>query len=440
MSESARLLTRLEGVLAALGLVLAAVTGEVALVAIAAPLALLSLVGLSRRPQPTPSVSTRVDPLVTTPGEWVTVEIDLVAPSRQTCAIELMLPAHLHADGPASFLCDLSPGRMTTVSVRVTSDRPGRFEVGRLRLMSAPPSRDVVTVSAAPGAVEVQIRPPAFDTDTLPRPEKVRALTGNRVAPLGGEGIEFADLREESGAILSRRVNWRATARRQTTCVNSFHPERSTDVVLLVDTFSPSALASVLAAAVSVSETYLTRQDRLGVVCFGGVLDWVEPGSGPRQRERVRWALLGSQAHFSFAQKTADIIPRRLLPAGALVLAVSPLVDDRFITTLISLRSQGSDVSVLEVIPPPLPPGPPPRPAPRRGRTGGERAVTTASVVLAGRILALEHEELRYRLAGWGIAVVALGAGDSLGVALDRLAATRRMARRAGRLLAGVRR
>ncbi|MGH9291498.1 MAG: DUF58 domain-containing protein [Acidimicrobiales bacterium] len=427
-----RLLTRLEGLLAALGLVAAAVTGEVALVALVAPLAVLSVLGLARRRQFAPSVTSLVEPTVTTPGEPISISVELASRLRQTCEVALVVPAHVSAAGPVRFLCDLSPRRPTTLRLEVRADRPGRFELGRLHWRFGPASRELVAQGEAGGAVVVEVRPPGANARRLPRSERVRALAGDRVAPLRAEGIEFAEVREEANATFSRRVNWRATARRQITCVNSFHPERSTDVVLLVDTFSPSALPAVVAAAVNVAEAYLSRHDRLGIVLFGGVLDWVDPGSGPRQRERVRGALLEAEAYFSFADKTADIIPRRLLPTGALVLAISPLVDDRFTSAVVTLRAQGSDVSVLEIVPTS---GLGPDSSSATRHSARRRPSPAPETVLASRIIALEHEELRYRLAGWGIPVATVEPGTSVELSLGQLAVTRRTARQAGRPL-----
>ncbi len=199
--------------------------------------------------------------------------------------------------------------------------------------------------------VTLEVRPVPARLRSLVRPEHVRATSGDRVARLSLDGIEFSEVREQQAGALERRINWRATARRQSTCVNLYHPERSTDIVLLVDTFADSALPDVVSVGLNLAETYLRRHDRVGLVCFGGILDWVEPGTGPSQLDRLRASLLSSQAYFSYAWKTADVIPRRLFPIGSLVLAVSPLADGRFVSSLASLRSKAQDLAVIEVGP-----------------------------------------------------------------------------------------
>ena len=44
-------------------------------------------------------------------------------------------------------------------------------------------------------------------------------------------------------------------------------------------------------------------------------------------------------------------MPRRLLPARALVIALSPLLDERGIGALLDLRARGYDLVVLEISP-----------------------------------------------------------------------------------------
>ena len=73
--------------------------------------------------------------------------------------------------------------------------------------------------------------------------------------------------------------------------VNLRHPERSTDLILLVDTFSASVLPRQVRAAAGLARTALARHDRVGLVGFGGVLHWVDPAIGQVQLERLVAAL-----------------------------------------------------------------------------------------------------------------------------------------------------
>ena len=160
-----------------------------------------------------------------------------------------------------------------------------------------------------------------------------------------------------------RSVNWRASARRGELIVNERHPDRNADVVLFLDSFAEArsgdeadgTLERAVRAAATLAGRYLERRDRVGLVTFGGVLRWLEPGGGLVQRYRLIDALLETGVEFSYAWKDVNIIPARTLPPKALVIAVTPLLDERSIAALFDLRARGS------------------RPRGRRGLAGGRR-------------------------------------------------------------------
>jgi uncharacterized protein (DUF58 family) len=406
-----------EGLVAGLALLAAAVTGDVALIAFATPLAAAAVLGLTRRRPEPPVIEVTVDPLVTAPAEPVEISIRVTSSAACTCRISLVLPAGLETDETTKWTLLLRPTETEALSCTVRANRAGRFRVGHVLVRLTDVSSTMIARGTGGETIVVEARPHRTALRALVRPEQVRATSGDRVARLAADGIEFADVREQQAGALERRINWRATARRGTTCVNVHHPERSTDVVLLADTFSEAVLPQVVAVAVSLADTYLRRHDRVGLVSFGGVLDWVEPGSGPAHLERIRLALLSSEAHFSYAWKTADVIPRRLFPAGCLVLSVSPLGDSRFITTLGGLRSRGLDLAVIEVEPPSTP-----------------DANATASI--ARRIVVMEREELRRQFFKLGVPVATVHDPDGIGAGLAEIAAFRRAVR--GRAAAGA--
>lgn len=406
-----------EGLLAGLGLLAAAVSGDVALVAFATPLAIAAVLGLTRRRPEAPVIEVSVEPLVAGPFEPVEMTVTMTSPTACTCRASLMLPASVLPDGSTSWTTVLSPGERETLTCTVRADRAGRFRVGEVLVRMTDASATLIGRGIGGETVVLESRPNPLALRALVRPERVRATSGDRVARLAADGLEFADVREQQAGALERRINWRATARRGTTCVNLHHPERSTDVVLLADTFSAAVLPDVVAVAISLADTYLRRHDRVGLVSFGGVLDWVEPGTGPAHLERIRSALLSSEAHFSYAWKTADIIPRRLFPAGCLVLSVSALGDSRFISTLASLRSRGHDVAILEVESPP---------------TVEDNAIAS----LARRIVRMEREELRRQFFRLGVAVATVEGPHGIGAGLAEIASFRRAVR--GRSVTGA--
>jgi hypothetical protein len=109
-----------------------------------------------------------------------------------------------------------------------------------------------------------------------------------------------------------------------------------------------------------------------------------------------------------------NLIPARILAPKALVVAITPLVDPRFVTMVEDLRARRFDLVVVEVDPSALvPPGP--------GRVAG----------LAHRLWLLERDVLRRRLQRAGIAMGRWGNDAALDEALEEVRTFRRYATRA---------
>ena len=144
-----------------------------------------------------------------------------------------------------------------------------------------------------------------------------------------------------------KRVNWRATARRGEVWVNESHPERNTDVILFVDSFAEArggdtgTLDLAVRATAALADAYIGRRDRVGLISFGGILRWLEPGMGTVQLYRIVDALLDTQIILSYYWTGIDVIPQRTLPPNALVIALSPLLDGRSVDALLDLRARG---------------------------------------------------------------------------------------------------
>ena len=199
--------------------------------------------------------------------------------------------------------------------------------------------------------------------------------------------------------------------------MNERHPERNTDVVLFVDSFTDvrghgrSVLDDAVRAAASLATRYLERRDRVGLVAFGGVLRWLQPGMGVTQRYRLIETMLETGVAPTYTWRDVNLIPARILPPTSLVLALTPLIDQRFIAALEDLRARRFDVAVVEVDPVPLV---------EPGRSEAEK--------LAYRLWLLEREVLRSRLVALGIGVATWG-DDELDTVLEEVRTYRRYTR-----------
>jgi uncharacterized protein (DUF58 family) len=397
--------------LAGIGLLAAVVFGNVAVIGLVAPFGFALVVGLLSPVADLPGLVFTLDETRLVEGDRTTITVELSTPERvRRCDVQLVIPEGLNAEVQSAWSLGLESDSPVLIEVPVRANRYGRFTIGPATLQVPGPFGILVRSGVAGGSLDLEVRPRAETLRTLVRALEVRATAGDRLARSPGDGIEFAEVRPYSPGGPGR-LNWRVTARLGEPYVNLRHPERSTDVILLVDTFSAAALPRQVRAASGLAATYLGRHDRVGLVAFGGVLHWVEPAMGQVQLQRLVAALAATQWHHSYAWKSAEAIPSRTLPETGLVVAISPLDDRRMLNTLATIRAKGVDLAVIETI------APPPR-----------SPLSTAGEI-ATRLIELERAEMRNSLSRRGVPVVAWRDGESLEVPIGALATWRRRAR-----------
>lgn len=308
------------------------------------------------------------------------------------------------------------------LGLKLRCARWGNYELGEVLLRGRDRLGLVVWESRIDRRRPLRVYPLPETLRRIVQPVAAQPFAGNEVARQKGEGLEFADLREFAPGDRVRSINWRASARTLgaggALVVNDRHPERNADVILFLDTFADakSGTRSTLDLAVRVTATlatrYLERRDRVGLVSFGGSLQWLVPGMGETQRYRIVDALLESEIVFSYAWKDASILPARTLPPQALILAVTPLLDSRAVEALADLRSRRYDLAILEVSP-----------------VGFATPGPTEADRLAHRLWLLRREELRARFERLGVAVATWSDDTPVDAALEGVSAFRRHAR-----------
>jgi uncharacterized protein (DUF58 family) len=405
--------------LAGLGLVGALALGRPELAALAAPFAVLVGVGLAFSRPPELRLHVELDRERQLEGRPVSLELELVS-GTPVSRLELLLklPEGLVTGEPFPRVLHLYNGERRELHVPIRCVHWGTYEVGEALWRA----RDGFGLLVFEGSVgeprRLKVYPSGEALTRLLQPLETQVFSGNQVARHRGEGIEFADLRPFTTGDRVRRVNWRATARRGVPWVNEAHPERNNDVVLFLDTFAEArrgdtgTLDMGVRAAASFATHFLKEKDRVGLVSFGGVLNWLTATSGTTQLYRIVDSLLDAEIMLSYAWKDLDVIPTRTLPPRALVIALSPLLDERTVGALLDLRARGFDLAVIELSPIPFV---------DEGTSETER--------LAYRLWLLRRDALRTRYASLGVPIVEWREGVPLDAMVEEVRAFRRHAR-----------
>ncbi|MCI0547112.1 MAG: DUF58 domain-containing protein, partial [Candidatus Rokubacteria bacterium] len=342
-------------------LCLGVLTGRAELILVAVPLIVALVAG---RRTTTPAAAWQLSRQVSrdrlVEGERVTVTVTLRT-GEPLALVELLqpLPPQVRLEhGRNHAFFRLGPGEEVRWTFALGCPGRQRLRFGDLHLrLWEPLGLAAAETSHREARPEVAVYPQVTALRRPPRPVRTQPSVGNHVSPAQGDGIEPGDVRPFAPGDQVRHVNWRATLRLGVLHVTQHHQERSADIVLLLDTLADvgpvggSVLDSAVRGAASLAAAYLARKDRVGLVEYGGILRLVRPGAGRAHWERLLDTLARASVVFTYVKRDLEVIPPRVLPPQALVVALSPLLDARFLTAATDLVARGFDLVLVAVSP-----------------------------------------------------------------------------------------
>lgn len=199
------------------------------------------------------------------------------------------------------------------------------------------------------------VHPRATAVHVVPTPRKTGAPFGVHASRKVGDGTDFADIRRFTAGDRMKRINWALSLRTRHLHVNQFFVERSAEVILLLDAFNEigtrpdSSRDHCVRAAAGLAMAYLRHHDRVGLLLFGGWVRWTKPAAGPTQYANIVQSLARVSITPSAFLHDLSALRESMLPRHAMILALTPLVDERFSRTVIRLAEQGRDVVLLAI-------------------------------------------------------------------------------------------
>jgi uncharacterized protein (DUF58 family) len=399
--------------------VLALALGRPEIAALGAPFIVFLAVGLSLGAPPQVRATLRPGRERALEGDEVGAELVLdAAASAHAVQVALLLPEGVRvASGHDATLLVLEGGRERSLPLRLDCWNWGAYRLGDVLVRVEDPLGLRSVDESVRGGSLLKVYPRPERLYSLVAPLETQPFAGNRAGRTAGDGIEFAGLRPYVPGDRLRRVNWRASAGRKTLVVNQQHPEQNADVVIFLDAFAEArdrdrgTLDTAVRGAASLAEHYLAQRDRVGLVSYGGWVRWLAPAAGGRQLYHIVEALLQTEIALSFVWKGIEMLPRRILTPQALVIALSPLLDERSVNALLDLRRRGFDVVVVDVSP-----------------LAFVSSAGESNARLPFRLWTLWREALRYRYEQLGVVVAEWDGTRPLAAVVEEVRARRRFA------------
>ncbi|WP_018221090.1 DUF58 domain-containing protein [Salinispora pacifica] len=404
--------------------------GRVDLVVLAAPFAIGTAYALRRRPAALPLVQVAAEgsqveggalAAQLTVGNPDPVDYDLaLLQSRASrwlrvdrVSVAGMAATHAASRGGQSVVdrplaTAVPAGALVEVELAGTVRRWGRHPLGPVGVQASAAFGLLVSRAVVAEAVSVSTYPVTDPFDAVEAMPRAAGLVGAHHSRRPGEGGELAGVRVFGPGDRLRRVDWRVSLRARQLHVAATLSDRDAEVVLLLDVFAEagrsggvggtaSVLDTTVRAAAAIAEHYLHRGDRVSLLEYGPAGRRLRPATGRRHYLTVLEWLLDVHPQSSPEELHDSGFGPQLLSSDALVVVLTPLLDERSAQMLARLAWSGRFVVAVDTLPVELTPS-------------GERRWSEA----AHRLWRLDRDTMQRQLREHGVPVVRWAGAGSL--------------------------
>ncbi|TCB99865.1 DUF58 domain-containing protein [Micromonospora zingiberis] len=370
-------------------LVAAVLLGRVDLVVLAAPFALGTAYALRRRPTELPQVWVTADEGHLVEGGELTGRVSVgnpgavpydVAVVRTRVSPWLRVERASLAGGAVAgrsggrrsvvdrpFVTSVTPDTAVDLELTGAALRWGRHQLGPAGARVAAAQGLLVSRAVIAEPVVNRVYPKTEPFEAVNAMPRAAGLVGAHHSRRAGEGGELAGVRVFAPGDRLRRIDWRVSLRARQLHVAATLSDRDAEVVVLLDvlaeagrsggiTGTASVLDTTVRAAAAIAEHYLHRGDRVALLEYGPSARRLRPATGRRQYLTVLEWLLDVKAQFSPHEPYDQVFGPQLLSADALVVVLTPLLEERSAQMLARLARSGRFVVAVDTLPADLSP------------------------------------------------------------------------------------
>ena len=251
-------------------------------------------------------------------------------------------------------LC-LDLGEKVTISYEIRCPRRGKYDIGPLHVRSRDPLGFNFSEKTLDSSFPLHVLP---DIERLKPTDLVVRQTGPWPGIFhsrrSGIGTEFYGLRHYVPGDELKRIHWKASARMARLITIENESERSTDVVIILDTGKGSNLGRSpritlecgVTAAGSLASLLLALGNRVGLIIHGKNRSWLPRDFGKRHLQRVLNQLAATEA--GEASLPIGYFGEPLFPGPkAQIILISPLLDQSIPDAIRSLAVSGYNTFIV---------------------------------------------------------------------------------------------
>ena len=330
---------------------------------IATPFAVVATWSLLTRPTSPPSLDAHLGHSTIREGDATTWHGDLTGTDVDIAVAVLDDFPWIDARPSSGVVTVLATYGIADLRIGVRSIRWGVRPLERVHVVAATPwAAFRWAVVTTPLPLTTLPLPAVFDARAHARPSD--GLIGLHRSARGGEGNEFAGIRQFHVGDRMRRINWPRSIRAGELHVNSTWADLDTHIALVVDATDDfgvsegvdglaSSLDGAVRAAGAIAEHYALRGERVSVRAFGTVVSRaVRPASGRAQLRRILDTLaLVRPADTARTGYRTPAAQTRGASGGRMTVMLSPLIAPEALDFAMSLGRQGMPVIIVDTLP-----------------------------------------------------------------------------------------
>lgn len=270
---------------------------------------------------------------------------------------QVVVPEELKmVEGLKAFPLNIDPGEEVELPFQFELPHRGHYNIGPILLEWHDLFQVYRLQRRVEANVDIWVMPVVEDLSKCDiRSDKVRPYAGNVRSRLLGEGSEFHSMRKYQTSDGMKRINWKATGRRDELLVNEHESERSGDIVIVVDAqvkegmsaFPDDQVERGIRAGASLSAFYLRQRDRVGLMVLSKYVGLVRPAYGRRQFYRIMERLTETEASGDRTTISVRLAMQRFFSPHSLIIYITPLDDKDTVHSIMELCHRGYQVTVV---------------------------------------------------------------------------------------------
>lgn len=271
--------------------------------------------------------------------------------------ISLNIPSSILVENYHGLITILKKNELRKFDIKIKFIERGKYEIGPISIIVQDVLGTIIKVINVPITKKVVVFPLISSRGVLNlEAKRTGPWPGSIISKRLGTSMEFHALKDYVLGDDVRKINWKASARFRRLISNEYESENVTDSIIVIDAnnltnrteYERKTLEACISGAAALSYELLAQGNRVGLICLGGMRNWIKPGFGKRQLLKILYMLAEVKPGKELpADQVLLLLAPYMVKSGSRIFFISPLMDDSIINAVRNLIREGYIVTVI---------------------------------------------------------------------------------------------